>query len=185
MRVQNPFNLPPEQLRMNEIVDNYLSVSELLRDDVSALLDRRDDGDPIWRRAFVRSVVPLIEGFAYSFLSISHANPELSVERRKDLNPDSKGSTPARIKLALEAAYGQLGISPPPDFSNHGWQCARQLFAARDALMHPKTPDSLVYTDAHWLKILEGATWIMRELFRLPALMHTKFSEGTAAVWSS
>ncbi len=170
--------LTAEQLRMDEIVDNYLAVSELLRNDVSALLEQRNDDDPVWRRAFIRSVVPLIEGFAYSFLSICHANPELGAERREELDPDRKGATPARVKLALEAAYRQFGISPAPDFSNHGWQCARKLFAARDGLMHPKAPKSLVYADAHWLKILEGATWIMRELFRLPELMHAKFARA-------
>jgi len=137
--------LTPEQQKMDSIFENYFEVSDLLSADVSALLDSRNDDDPVWRRAFIRAIVPLIEGFAYSFLSICYANPDLTSDERQKVDPDRRAVTSVRIKAALKSIFGQIDISPAPDFSGQDWANARSLFKARDALMHPKTPRVRTY----------------------------------------
>jgi hypothetical protein len=58
------------QQRLDEAVDNYLRISNLLRDDLIALLDVEDE-TPAWRRNFVRVGAALIEGHTHCLREIS------------------------------------------------------------------------------------------------------------------
>ena len=173
--MENHQDLSPEQQKMDAIFDAFFAVSDILREDVSSLLDSKFDENPIWRRAFIRAVAPLIEGLAYSYLSICHINPDLTPEDREKVDPDQKSKTSVRIKTALESIYRQLNISPPPDFSRQDWTDAQRMFSARDSLMHPKTIDCLTYTEDDWKRIYDGSVWLLGEFFRLPDLLGRKF----------
>ena len=48
------------QQEMDAIFDLYFSISESLRADVSYILNMRADDEPVWRRTFIRTIVPLI-----------------------------------------------------------------------------------------------------------------------------
>ena len=163
------------QKRMEDIFDAYFAMSDSLRDDVSYLLDRRQDCNPVWRRAFIRAVVPLIEGLTYSYLCICHADPNLSADERVELDPNRKQATSDRIKLCLNSIFSVLDIAPAPDFSGKGWCNARRLIGARDMLMHPKGPESLEFGESDWKQIYDGTVWLLGEFFRLPDLMQSKF----------
>ena len=168
--MQNHQALPTAQQKIDAILDAYFAVSDILREDVSSLLDSKIDENPIWRRAFIRAVAPLIEGLTNSYLSICHINPDLTPEDREKVDPDKKLKTSARIKTALESIYRQLNISPAPDFSRQGWKDAQRMFSARDSLMHPKTIECLTYKEDDWKRIYDGSVWLLGEFFRLPDL---------------
>ena len=160
---------------MDAIFDAFFSVSNILREDVSSLLNSRDDKNPVWRRAFIRAAAPLIEGLSYSYLSICHANPDLTPEDRDKVNPKKRLTTSKRIETALESIYRQLNIFPEPDFCRQDWKDAQRMFSARNSLMHPKTIDCLIYTEADWKRIYNGSVWLLGEFFRLPDLLARRF----------
>ncbi len=174
----NGSELSAAQREMDAIFDSFFEISDSLRDDVSFILDMPAQDTAVWRRAFIRTVVPLIEGLAYCYLRISHADRELSPEGKEKLNPDRKQSTPDRVKSALLSIFTKLHVSPKPDFSGIGWANAKRLMRSRDALMHPKTPESLNFSESDWNRIYAGAIWILGEFFRLPELLGKKFSDN-------
>ena len=176
--MKNNEELSAAQQAMDANFDLYFSISESLRADVSYILNMRADDEPVWRRTFIRTIVPLIDGLAYCYLRICFADPELDPCDRGKLDPDGRQSADDRVKIALKSIYCKLNISPQPDFSGTGWTNTKQLLDARHALMHPKSPESLVFSDADWGNIYGGATWVLGEFFRLPTLLGKKFSDG-------
>ena len=175
--MKNNVELSTAQQEMDANFDLYFSISDSLRADVSYILDMRADDEPVWRRTFIRTIVPLIDGLTYCYLRICYADPALDPSDRGKLDPDGRQSADDRVKIALKSIYCKLNISPQPDFSGTGWTNTKQLLDARHALMHPKSPESLVFSDADWENIYKGATWVLGEFFRLPTLLEKKFSD--------
>lgn len=166
------------QKRMDAAFDNYYALSDLLREDLHALLDTESESQH-WRRNYVRVSASLIEGYANSLremcaVSFECVAPEISAEEAEVIRTERRFSADERIKLTLRAAYKLFDLQPTPNFGGQEWPRAQRVFEKRDLLMHPTKPSDLEIRDELWVELREGIIWLLKQLFDFDALMQAK-----------
>lgn len=169
---------PTIQHRMDEAVDNYLSLSELLREDVNALLDT-DLETPTSRRNFIRAAAAMIEGLTHSIREICLVGIECGAQglSRKEIlaiTCERSGDTHDRYKRTVLAGYKMFSISPLPDFSGVEWCRARKMLYKRHSLMHPKKASDFEVEASSWADMEESVIWMFAQLFRFFELLPRK-----------
>ena len=168
------------QNQMTMALDNYLSLSQLMQDDMSALLDCETKTQQ-WRRNFIRVSASLIDGYAHCLRELSavsfkcSAAPDISKSETKVIESERQCSAAEQIKLILRVAYKLFELTPTPDFSNSKWLSASHLWEKRDGLMHPKTPSDLELDDVLWNQLYDGVVWLIEQLFNFFSLLREKY----------
>ena len=166
------------QKRMDAAFDNYLALSDLLREDFVALLESESDSQH-WRRNYVRVSASLIEGYANCFremcaVSFECVAPEIRKKELEVLVSEQSFDANERIKLTLRAAYKLFELQPAPNFGGPEWPRAQRVLAKRHLLMHPKTPADLEVPDSLWVELREDVTWLIGQLFNFVAALQAK-----------
>lgn len=165
---------------MNAIFDNYFAMSAILREDAYYILEKRDDSSPKWRRQYVRSIVPHIEGLVYCFAEVCRQIPEadrsqLIRKERKVLSDECLVGVAESFKSTLKLFYQIFDLSPTPNFGGTEWRKVQRLFEARHALMHPKNTSDLFISDGDWNDLFDGSRWALNELFQIDKRLADKF----------
>jgi hypothetical protein len=166
------------QERMDAAFDNYLTLSELLREDLVALLESESDSQH-WRRNYVRVSASLIEGYANCFremcaVSFECVAPEINKKESEVLVTEQSSGANERIRLTLRAAYKLFELQPGPNFGGLEWHRAQRVLAKRHLLMHPKTPADLEVPDPLWVELRDDVTWLIGQLFNFVAALQAK-----------
>ena len=110
--------------------DNYCALSDVLREDLLALLETESDSQH-WRRNYVRVSASLIEGNAHCLremcaVSFECVAPEISEKEAEVVRSDRNFNANERIKLTLRAAYKLFELKPAPNLKSPtscGWNC--------------------------------------------------------------
>jgi hypothetical protein len=157
------------QQRLDAAFDKYFAMSNILQDDIEALLNVNDDSQNT-RRNFIRAAAALIEGYAYCFremceVGIATGAGPLTSKEVEVIQAERSFDSTDRLKLTLRAAYKSFQLPSVPEFGDEGWQHTQALIEKRDRLMHPKNAEDLEVPDALWADIHEGTKWIFRQLF--------------------
>lgn len=168
------------QERMDEAFDNYFEMSDLLREDLAALLQNQDQRQH-WKRNFIRTCAALFEGYTHCLrdicaISFECEAPELPEKEMAALRCEERLAADARIRLTLRAAYRLFELDPLPEFGDQGWSRAQRIFQKRHLLMHPKTPQDLVVEDEHWVQMHYGASWLLRQFTQFFVLLQGKIA---------
>lgn len=166
------------QVRMDAAIDNYLALSDLLREDLRALLESESQSQH-WRRNYVRVSASLIEGYANCFREMCAVccecvTPKLNTKELTLLSAEQRFDANERIKRTLCVAYKLFGLLPAPTFDGLEWSRARRVMAKRHSLMHPKTPADLEIPDALWAEYRDGITSLLKQLFGFIAALQDK-----------
>jgi hypothetical protein len=169
---------PTQQERMDAAFENYLELSEVLREDMLALHAAELDSQH-WRRNYVRLSAVLIEGYASCFremcvVSLECEAPVISQKEREVLLSERSFNANERIKLTLRAAYKLFEIRPAPNFEGPEWVRAKRILEKRHLLMHPKTAEDLMISDVLWNELRDGAIWLIEQFFAVIAALQTK-----------
>ncbi len=154
---------------MDVAFENYFALSDALRADIDVLLEQNID-QAEWKRNFIRTAMPLIEGYCSCYrdicvIALTCEAPEITKKERKVLESEEKMSSSERYKYTLRAAYKLFGLDYAPDFGGPDWGNAKTAMAKRDALMHPKRPVDLEIDESDWNKIHAGIIWAFEQLF--------------------
>lgn len=168
---------PQEQ--MDAAFDNYLALSEILREDLKALL-LSESKSQHWRRNYVRVSASLIEGYANCFrelcsVSLRCAHPKISSKEYDILSSEKSFSANERIKRSLRVAYKLFELQPAPNFGGAEWLRAQRVLKTRHSLMHPKTPADLEISDEVWSELRDDVTWLITQLFDFVAALEAKY----------
>lgn len=139
---------------MDAAIANYLSLSDVLREDLRALLEIESDSQH-WRRNYVRASASLIEGCAHCIrdtcaVSFECEAPAISQDEKKVLRAEAGFDVNERFKLTLRAAYKLFELQPAPDFGCNEWRRAQRVLTKRNLLMHPKCLADLGISDELW-----------------------------------
>lgn len=166
------------QQRMDAAFDNYLALSNVLHDDMMALLNGETETQH-WRRNFIRSSAALIEGYAHCLrdmcaVSLECTAPKITKKEAEVLLSEKGFDANDRIKLTLRAAYKLFELASGPNFGGNEWLRAQRVLDKRHLLMHPKAPSDLEVPDQLWLEIREDVTWLMEQLFNVFTLLQQK-----------
>ena len=166
------------QVRMDAAFDNYFALSDILREDLSALLDSEIDSQH-WRRNFVRVSASLIEGYAHCLremcaVSFECVAPAISQKETEVLRSERSFDANERIKLTLRVAYKLFELQPAPNFGGSEWPRAQRVLAKRHLLMHPKSPADLEISDDLWNELREDVAWLVEQLFNFVAALQKK-----------
>ncbi|MBU0602970.1 MAG: hypothetical protein KKD25_11300 [Gammaproteobacteria bacterium] len=166
------------QERMDAAFDNYLALSDLLREDLLALLES-ESKSLHWRRNFIRVSAALIEGHAHCLremcaVSFECVAPDISSKETKVLRSEKSFDADERIKLTLRAAYKLFGLQPAPNFGGPEWPRAKRVLKKRHLLMHPKTPSDLDIPDELWNELRADVIWLLEQLFNFISALQTK-----------
>ena len=169
--------LSPQE-KMDAAFGNYLLLSKVLQDDMTALLDNESNTQH-WRRNFIRSSAALIEGEAHCLremcaISFECAAPEIATKEADVLRSEKDFGAEDRIKLTLRAAYKLFELVPAPNFGGNEWTRAQRVLHKRHFLMHPKTPIDLEVPDDLWNEIHDGITWLTEQFFSFLSLLQQK-----------
>jgi hypothetical protein len=169
---------PTPQERMDAAFENYLALSEILREDLLALLESESDSQH-WRRNYVRVGASLIEGYASSFrqmcaVSFECLAPEISKKEAEVLCAEQNFSANERIKLTLRVAHKLFELQTAPNFGGPEWPRAQRVLSKRHLLMHPKTPADLDIPDALWSELHDDVIWLLQQLFNFVASVQKK-----------
>ena len=172
MQTQTP------QERMDTAFDNYLKLSDILRDDLVALQENELESQQ-WRRNFIRASVALIEGHAHCLRDMCSVSfdcdaPEITKNESAVLMAERGFDANERIKLTLRVAYKIFELAPAPTFSGREWPRVQQVLVKRDLLMHPKTPSDLEISGDLWIEMREGVMWLFEQLFNFFSLLEEK-----------
>jgi hypothetical protein len=162
---------PTPQEQMDAAFGNYLALTEILRDDLSALLEYESDTQH-WRRNFVRVSASLIEGHVnclreLTAIIFNYVAPEISQREADALRSERSFDANERIKFTLRAAHKLFELYPSPNFGGPEWSRARQVFQKRHLLMHPKSPMDLEISDTRWVELREDVTWLIQQFFNV------------------
>lgn len=165
--------------RMDEAFENYLVLSKELQNDMIALLNSEEKTQH-WRRNFIRTIVPLIEGEVnclkeICLISLECESPELTNKETKVLLCENSFSTDERIKLTLRISYKLFELLPVPDFGGNEWVGVQIFLKKRHLLMHPKTAIDLDVSDKSFDEIRENSTWLMTQFFNILTLLDKKY----------
>ena len=163
---------------MDSAFDNYFALSDLLRDDLVALLDSESSSQH-WRRNYIRVSVSLVEGYAYCLremctVSFECVAPEIGKREAEVLRSERSFDANERIKLTLRVAYKLFELQPAPNFGGPEWPRAQRVLAKRHLLMHPKSPADLEVPDDMWNELREDVTWLIEQLFNFIAALQEK-----------
>lgn len=166
------------QLRMDAAFDNYLALSDVLREDLVALLNGESDS-PHRRRNFVRASASLIEGYAHCVreictVSFECASPAISRRETDVLRSERSFDANERVKLTLRVAYKLFELQPTPDFGGHEWPRARRVLTKRHQLMHPMSPADLEISDDLWIELRDDASWLVEQVFNFMTALQKK-----------
>lgn len=157
------------QQRLDAAFDKYFAMSNILQDDIEALLDAQDDSHNS-RRNFIRAAAALIEGYAHCFremceVGVATGAGRLTPKEVQVIQAERSFDSTERIKLTLRAAYKSFQLPSGPDFGDEGWRHAQSLIDKRDRLMHPKSAEDLEVSDDLWANIHEGTKWLFKQCF--------------------
>lgn len=163
---------------MNAAFENYFALSDVLREDMLALLENKYDS-PQWRRNYVRVSASLIEGYAHCLremcaVSFECDAPAISQKEVEVLRSERNFAANERIKLTLRVAYNLFELHPAPNFGGHEWQRAQRVLEKRHLLMHPKSPADLEISDDLWIELREDVTWLIEQLFNFVSALQKK-----------
>ena len=163
---------------MDAAFENYFALSDVLREDLLALLETESDSQH-WRRNYVRVSASLIEGYAHCLremcaVSFECVAPEISEKEAEVIRSERSFNANERIKLTLRAAYKLFELQPAPNFGGHEWRRAQRVFERRHLLMHPKTPDDLEISNELWSELRDDVTWLVEQLFNFIAAAQAK-----------
>lgn len=170
---------PTPQELMDAAFDNYLKLSDLLRDDLAALLDTESESQH-WRRNYIRVSASLIEGYAHCLremcaVSFECVAPEIGKKETEVLRSERSFDANERIKLTLRVAYKLFELQQPaPNFGGPEWPRAQRVLAKRHLLMHPKTPADLEVSDNLWNELRGDVTWMIEQLFNFISALNEK-----------
>ena len=169
---------PTPQERMDAAFDNYFALSEILREDLLALLETESESQH-WRRNYVRVSASLIEGYANSLremcaISFECVASEINAKEAEVIRAERSFSANERIKLTLRAAYKLFDLQPAPNFGGQEWPRAQRVLEKRHLLMHPKTPSDLEVPDGLWVELRDDVTWLVEQLFNFVAALQAK-----------
>lgn len=156
------------QEKFDDAIDNYLEISKMVKDDLRWMLDI-DDGSEIWRRAFIRSSIPLIEAYCASLRGMVRVTLDngfnVSNKDAKAIEEEKSCSAEDRIKRNIKSAYEVFGIKPAPNFNCDEWALAKNAIKKRGELMHPISPKSLELPEILFNDYREGISWVVELLF--------------------
>jgi hypothetical protein len=163
---------------MDAAFDNYFALSDVLREDLLALLETESDSQH-WRRNYVRVSASLIEGYAHCLremcaVSFECVAPEISEKEAEVIRSERSFNANERIKLTLRAAYKLFELQPAPNFGGYEWPRAQRVLERRHLLMHPKTPDDLEISNELWSELRDDVTWLVEQLFNFIAALQAK-----------
>jgi hypothetical protein len=166
------------QKRMDAAFDNYFALSDILRDDLVALLDSESDSQH-WRRNYIRVAASLVEGYAHCLrdmcaVSFECVAPSISDKEAKVITSERNFDANDRLKLTLRVAYKLFELAPVPNFGGPEWLRAQRVLTKRHLLMHPKTPADLEVPDALWSELREDVTWLVAQLFSFISTLQGK-----------
>lgn len=169
---------PILQQKMDAAFENYLRLTRMLQDDMTALLDSENDTQQ-WRRNFIRASAALIEGHAHCLrdmcsISFDCVAPEITKKEAEVLQSEKSFDANERIKLTMRVAYKLFELEPAPSFGGHEWPRAQRVLTKRHLLMHPKTPGDLEISDDLWTELREDVTWLFEQLFNFLTLLEKK-----------
>lgn len=94
---------------MDAALDNYFALSDILREDLSALLDSESESQH-WRRNYIRVAASLIEGYAHCLrdmcaVSFECVAPSISAKEAEVIQSERNFNANERLKLTLRVAY--------------------------------------------------------------------------------
>lgn len=166
------------QERMDAAFDNYFALSDILRKDLTALLDSESNSQH-WRRNYIRVSASLIEGYAHCLremcaVSFECLAPEICKEEQEVLRSERSFNANERIKLTLRVAYKLFELQPTPNFGGSEWPRAQRVLEKRHLLMHPKNPTDLQVLDSLWDELRGDVTWLIEQLFNFMSALEKK-----------
>ena len=172
------YTSPTLQGRMDAAFGNYFALSDILLEDLSALLDSEADSQH-WRRNYIRVAASLIEGYAHCLrdmcaVSSECVAPSISVKEAEVLQSERNFDANDRLKLTLRVAYKLFELAPAPNFGGLEWSRAQRVLDRRHHLMHPKCPADLEIPDALWSELRSDVTWIVEQLFNFISALQKK-----------
>ncbi len=152
---------------MDAAIDNYFALSDVLREDLLALLETESDSQH-WRRNYVRVSASLIEGYAHclremcavSFECVASEISENEVEVIRTERSPARGVQTVRTTTSAE-------LWRP-------WPRARRVLNKRHLLMHPKTPADLEISNELWFELRDDVTWLVEQFFNFIAALQAK-----------
>jgi hypothetical protein len=166
------------QRQMDDAFDNYFALSEVLREDLNALLGAELDSQAS-QRNFIRAAAAMIEGYTHCIrkmclVGLQSDAPTLTAKEGAALKSERGVDTNDRYKLTVLAAYKMFDLSPVPDFGGKQWASAQEVLNKRHLLMHPKAPSDLAIANSSWPAIIVDVAWLMQQLFGFFALLQKK-----------
>jgi len=166
------------QERMDVAFDNYFLLSDILLEDLDALLDSETNSQH-WRRNYIRVSASLIEGYAHCLremcaVSFECLAPVISQNETVVIRSERGFDANERIKLTLRVAYKLFELQPAPNFGGPEWPRAQRVLAKRHLLMHPKSPADLEIPDDLWSELREDVAWLIEQLFNFIAALQKK-----------
>ena len=169
--------------KLGAAFDSYFQVSDSLKRDLTFMLDVRDDSME-WKRNYLRSAIPLIEGYCSSFRDVAKVYLETGGplhKKQKNAILDEKGhSADERIKLNIKAAHTVLlDGETNTGFDDANWDNARTAIEKRGAVMHPQSPRDLEFSEGDWEKIESGITWLTEQVFGIYYELHKRVTKGS------
>jgi hypothetical protein len=159
------------QERMGAAFDNYFSLSEVLIDDLNALL-QIENGNQHWTCNFIRVSAALVEGYAHCLremcgLSFECEAPKLAKKEAAVLQSEVEFAANDRVRLTLRAACKLFQIGPIPNFGGQEWPGVQRIFRKRHSLMHPTTPSDLAVDDKLWDEMRDDVAWLLKQFMAL------------------
>ncbi len=161
------------QASFDHALSNYLSLSEELRTDAEMLLEV-NEADLINRsdirrhRNFIRTFVPIIEGYSYCFRQMEEVGLKcevqgLTTKEQTVIRSPRKFDIKERIKLTLSGSFKMFKLYPRPDFGTEYWKNAKEGLERRNWLTHPKTVADLMIASESWTRIEPGLIWLYKQ----------------------
>lgn len=163
---------------MDTAFDNYITLSDALREDLFALLEM-ESSSQCWRRNYIRVSASLIEGYVHCFremcaVSFECVGPEIGEKEAEAVRSERNFNANERIKLTLRAAHKIFELQPEPNFGGSEWRSAQCVFEKRHLLMHPKTLGDLEVSNEQWLELRDGVTWLIEQISTFIAALQAK-----------
>jgi len=171
------------QDRMDAAFDNYVALTNLLREDLVSLLDS-ESNSLHWRRNFIRVSASLIEGHVHCLreiwvVSFDCLAPSIHPKEAEALCSEGKFSANERLKFTLRAAYKLFELQPAPNFGGLEWCRALRVLEKRHLLMHPKNPADLHVSKHLWADLYSGVTWLIEQLFTFISALEKKHGQSS------
>lgn len=172
---------PTPQEKMDAAFENYFALSDVLGEDLLALLESESSSQH-WRRNYVRVSASLIEGYVNCLremcaVSFECVAPEISQKEAEFIRSERSFDANERIKLALRVAYKLFELQPAPNFGGPEWPRAQRVLEKRHLLMHPKMSADLEIPDALWAELRYDVTWLIKQFFNFITALQAKHGD--------